>query len=225
MSLDFSAASNGLTIGGLALSSSQLCLAGWLKVTAATGGTGPAVLHVRDNNTTGKTAGIGMDGVLGTTSVDMFTPTTGGTGITTPMFTATLNKWYFIAMTINGTTFTAYWSQAGGGGVLNTTNTTDATAITSYSDFWAGSDDSSNLIPGVLAAVSIWSGASALILSTNLQNQMLSQKPVFTPGLFAQYPMFAQGDGNKDFSGNGHNLTYPVTKPTTDVGPPCSWAF
>lgn len=217
MSLNFSGASNGLTLGSLALNSTAFSFTCWVLATANSVGNNESVNILRDNNLTGKIIGLQYSGGAGTTTFGLVTPN--GTYVT--MFSPTLNKQYFFAYTVNGTTYTAYWSQAGGGGILNSNSGVDATSIGSYTDIWIGSDDAAHQWPGRLAAASVWSG---VVLNTaQIQNQMASQKQVATASLFGQYPMFQQADGNIDFSGNGHTLTYPTTKPTTDVGPPSSW--
>ncbi len=217
MSLNFTSASDGLTRSGLALSSTAFSECGWVTQTATSGGSGPSILTVRDNNSTGDIVGFQLTEVFGSTTFTLLTPSS-----SVSMFTASLNQPYFVAYTINGTTYTAYWSQAGGGGTLSSNSGTDATAIGSYSDLFIGGEGGS-VVEARLAAVNIWSGV--VLTTAQIQNQMASQRPQFTANLFGQYPMFSQADGNVDFSGGGHTLTWPATKPTTDSGPPAAWNF
>jgi hypothetical protein len=215
VSLNFQGASNGLTSATVTLNSTHFGMCAWvnLQLGAPAGG----VFYLKDNNLTGKTTGMNLDGTVGSKNFEIITPS----GSTKAMFTATLNTWYFVAMTINGTTYTAYWSQAGGGGTLSSTSSTDATSIASYSNYWVGSDSGNDTFFGKVAAMTFWSGVTPT--TAQLQSQMASQKPLSTASLFAQYPLFNTTDGNIDYSGNGHTLTVPTTAPVTDTGPPASW--
>lgn len=216
MSLNFLNSSNGLSITGVTLSSTSFGFSGWINLSTFSTSSGPVAFFIKDN-TTGDVFEIGLSGAFQSQAVVIVTPN----GTLTNLFTATIGQWYFVALTISGTSYTAYWSQAGGGGTLNTVTKTDATAVTQYQNLWIGSDGAGDMFPGKIAAVNVWSGTAPT--AAQIQSQMVSQKPAFTTGLFAQYPLLSTVDGNIDYSGNGHTMTQPATQPVTDTGPPASW--
>lgn len=210
-SLLFASTTSALQTTSFSLSGQPVTVSAWIRATGnqtANGG----FCFLTDPSVTGDSGGFIY---FAANTALSFTATTNHFSI----FTTTAGSWFFVAYTISGTTWTAYWSPANGG-ALSTANTTDAGVPTSFSNFLIAGG--SGTFKGNIESVKVWSAA---LSAAEIRNEEFSIRPIRTANLFAWYPTYQQSDETVDYSGNGKTLGTPSTKPTTDTNPPIAWQF
>jgi hypothetical protein len=140
--------------------------------------------------------------------------------------TMTQNTWYFFAVTYAGGTFNVYWSQAGGGGTLNTLAFTDVPSGTTYNKLAIGDDvggAGTAACQGNIQNLKLWN--AVVLTAAELQNEMASLRPIRTSGLKMWYPLLTVAGATFDLSGNGNTLSTSPSNPTDGIGAPASWVF
>jgi len=187
----------------------------WTRTQFGGGSTG-VVLQYDDNGNTGDMLYLFAE--LGSFKVN-------SGSVSKTLFAFTANVWYFFAVTVSGTNYTAYWSQAGGGGTLNSTSWVDATQPASYIHFAIGDHGANGGLPylGDIQNVKTWSNVA--LSAAEVQLEMPSLHPVRTAGLNAWYPLLTVPDRLNDYSGNGATLSARPNSQTLSTGCPASWNF
>jgi len=131
--------------------------------------------------------------------------------------TATVGTWYYIGVTVNGTSVTAVHKSASAANPTVTTGTLSGAQVNAAT-LQIGNSPFTDWLNGSVAAVKLWTGAA--LTADELIAEARSYRPVRTTNLRAWYPL--THPETTDYSGNGQTLT-GGTGATVDDGPPIAW--
>lgn len=127
---------------------------------------------------------------------------------------ATVGSWYFLAVSVNGSTVNCYVKPLGGS-ISNSASATVAVTSLTATTFRLGDWPLlGEWLNGCVAGVKLWLGAA--LTQAELDTESTQLMPVRTADLTAAYPLDVAE--TTDYSGNGFTLS-SVGTPTTEAGP------
>lgn len=132
-----------------------------------------------------------------------------------------VGRWYFVAATAVGTTFTAWMSPVDGGPLGVAVSGTAGLTPGTWTEIMLGSQVfNSAPLNGNMANFKMW---NAQLTRDEFMAEQFTLIPIRTDHLNCWHPLLSQDSAAQDFSGNSHNMTLGATILLTEPGPPCSW--
>lgn len=172
------------------------------------------LFQLRDANVTGNSIFVETNAANTIISLD-------SNAQSTALVTATIGRWYCLAFTVNGSTFSGYVSQIDmGPGRMNRFSSTDATSISNYDTLSIGAEVGSAPSNCAFDGLLLY---QAVLSADEIEHQFRHRPPQRAANLFGWYPMLDAETCHMDFSGKNNHLIPGSSRPSTIQGSPFSW--
>lgn len=145
----------------------------------------------------------------------------GGTSNQFTFLTFSTGTWYFMALTVNGTSINGYYAPAGTNTLTNVSGSASGAWFTPSNMVFGDSVFTSEQCDGQQQNMMMW---TATLTQQELEQQMKTFRPQRYTNLHAWYPQLpGSGERARDYSGNGYNMTETGTITDAEPYPPISW--
>ena len=133
----------------------------------------------------------------------------------------TVGTWYFMAVSVSGTTGTAYMKTASAATLTATTANPTTSGFTLNNIRMSTFTDAGQWMNGRIAHVKLWTAA---LTATEMFVEANNGRPFRYANLVGWWPLHNLGDFTVDYSGNGRSLTAGAGAATTEDGPGVPWS-
>lgn len=131
------------------------------------------------------------------------------------LISMTVGVWYFLALTVNGSSFSAYYAVEGDSAISRLDGTLSSTA--SFDRMWFGSTAYSEYWNGDLCQFRVWDDA---LTESEISAEFISHTLVRTSNNIGWWKLEANATRTSDSSGNGNTLTESGSGAWTEVTGP-----